>query len=27
VGLPIEQTAKLLRTFNVPIWGVSNKNI
>jgi septum formation protein len=27
VGLPIEQTAQLLRTFNVPIWGVSNKNI
>ena len=27
VGLPIEQTAQLLRTFNVPIWGASNKNI
>ena len=27
VGLPIEQTAQLLQTFNVPIWGASNKNI
>ena len=27
VGLPIAQTAQLLQTFNVPIWGASNKNI
>jgi septum formation protein len=27
VGLPIEQTAQLLQTFNVPIWGASNNNI
>ena len=27
VGLPIEQTAQLLQTFNIPIWGASNKNI
>ena len=27
VGLPIKQTAQLLQTFNVPIWGASNKNI
>ena len=26
VGLPIEQTTQLLQAFNVPIWGVSNKN-
>ena len=25
VGLPIEQTAQLLRTFNVPIWGAAHK--
>lgn len=27
VGLPIEQTAQLLKTFNVPIWCASYKNI
>jgi septum formation protein len=27
VGLPIEQTAQLLQTFNVPIWGALNENI
>ena len=26
VGLPIEQTTRLLQAFNVPIWGVSHKN-